>query len=68
MISVLERLSAHDHQIGYGRQRRAAGLVLGVLLVMGGAFVSSGAHARAGFGAGTTYTLPTSLDFATSRG
>jgi hypothetical protein len=58
MISMLERLSAHDHEHGHGRQRRAAGLVLGAAIVTGGAFVSSGAHARAGFGPGTTYTLP----------
>jgi len=45
---------------GQRLQRRGAGFMAAALLVAAGAFVSNGAHARAGFGAGTTYTLPAS--------
>jgi hypothetical protein len=39
-------------------QRRGAGLLAAATLVAGGAFISTGAHAHAGFTAGTSYTLP----------
>ena len=45
---------------GHRLRRRGAGLMTVAMLFVGGAFLSSGAHVRAGFQPGATYALPAS--------